>query len=73
MLGGMKRWGKWLLAVVAGLALGLGGVWLSVRGGLGAGAAKSGPWVTSAVTGSADADLRTRATVAIAGLLALSA
>jgi hypothetical protein len=73
MLGGMKRWGKWLLAVVAGLALGLGGAWLSVRGGLGAGAAKSGPWVTSAVTGSADADLRTRATVAIAGLLALSA
>lgn len=67
------RWGKWLLAVVAGLALGLGGAWLSVRGGLGAGSAKSGPWVTSAVTGSADADLRTRATVAIAGLLALSA
>lgn len=73
MLGGMKRWGKWLLAIVAGLTLGLGGAWLSVRGGLGAGSAKSGPWVTSAVTGSADADLRTRATVAIAGLLALSA
>lgn len=73
MLAGMKRWGIRLLAVVAGIALGLGGAWLSVRGGLGAGSAKSGPWVTSAVTGSADADLRTRATVAVAGLLALSA
>ncbi|WBX85890.1 DUF1214 domain-containing protein [Sphingosinicella microcystinivorans] len=69
----MKRWGIRLLAVAAGIALGLGGAWLAVRGGLGAGSAKSGPWVTSAVTGSADADLRTRATVAVAGLLALSA
>ena len=73
MLRGMRRWGKWLLAVIAGIGIGSGGAWLSVRGGLGAGSAKSGPWVTSAVTGSADADLRTRATVAIAGLLALSA
>ena len=73
MLAGMKRWGIRLLAVIAGIAPGLGGAWLSVRGGLGAGSAKSGPWVTSAVTGSADADLRTRATVAVAGLLALSA
>ena len=69
----MKRWGVWLLAIVVGLAMGLGGAWLSVRGGLGAGSSKFGPWVTSAATGSADADLRTRATVAIAGLLALSA
>ncbi|BBE32781.1 hypothetical protein SmB9_04390 [Sphingosinicella microcystinivorans] len=73
MLRGMMRWGKWLLAIVAGLAAGLCGAWLSVHGGLGAGSAKSGPWVTSATTGSADAGLRTRATVAIAGLLALSA
>ncbi len=69
----MKRWGIWVLAIVVGIAAGLGGAWLSVRDGLGAGSARAGPWVTSAVTGSADADLRTRATVAIAGLLALSA
>lgn len=73
MLAVMKRWGVWLLAVVAGLAVGLGGAWLAVRGGLSSTAAKAGPWATSAATGSADADLRTRAVVAIAGLLALSA
>ncbi|MBB4632697.1 DUF1214 domain-containing protein [Sphingosinicella soli] len=73
MLRGMMGQGRWLLAGVAGVALGLGGAWLSVRGGLGSGAAKSGPWETSAFTGSADADLRTRAGVAVAGLLALSA
>ena len=73
MLRGMRRWGIWLLAVIAGIVIGSGGAWLSLRAGLGAGATKSGPWVTSSVTGSTDADLRTRATVAIAGLLALSA
>ena len=61
-----------IVAVVAGLALGLAAAWLTLRGGFG-GSAVAGPWSTSSVTGSVDADLRTRAAVAVSGLLALSA
>lgn len=69
----MKRWGTYSLAVAAGIGLGLGGAYLSLRHGLSGLAATSGPWSTSAATGSADAGLRTRAAVAVGGLLALSA
>lgn len=61
-----------LLGILAALALGLGSAFFAVRGGLAAGDLTNGPWRTSLTTGSADADLYTRARVSIAGLLALA-
>jgi hypothetical protein len=62
-----------LLLVAAGVALGLASAWWSVKRvpGLGASAA-GGPWRVSLLAGSPDADLHTRARVALGGLLALS-
>ncbi len=62
-----------LLLVTAGLALGLASAWWSVKRvpGLGASAA-GGPWRVSPLAGSPEADLHTRARVALGGLLALS-
>lgn len=60
------------LAAAAALALGLGSAWLAVRLGLSGGQVANGPWRTSLVTGSPDADLYTRARVAVGGLLALA-
>lgn len=61
-----------LLGVLAALTIGLGSAFLAVRGGLAAGDVTNGPWRTNLTTGSADADLYTRARVSIAGLLALA-
>jgi hypothetical protein len=60
------------LAALLSLALGLGSAYLALRSGLAAGSLAVGPWRTSLGTGSADADLYTRARVAVAGLLALA-
>ena len=61
-----------VLTIVIGAALGLGSAWWSVRNG---GPAQSrfqvGPWEGSLLAGSTDADLYTRARVAVVGLLAL--
>lgn len=61
-----------VLTVVTGTGLGLGSAWWTVRNG---GPAESrfqvGPWEGSLLAGSADADLYTRARVAVVGLLAL--
>ncbi len=60
------------LAATAAVVLGLGsGAW-AVRAGLSAGNVANGPWRTSLTTGSAEADLYTRARVAVGALLALS-
>ena len=61
-----------LLGILAALALGLGSAYFAVRGGLAAGDLQNGPWRTNLTTGSADADLYTRARVAVGGLLALA-
>ncbi|HEU4427139.1 MAG TPA: DUF1214 domain-containing protein [Myxococcota bacterium] len=60
------------LGIVLSLALGFGSALLAVRGGLAAGDVRVGPWRTNLTIGSADADLYTRARVAVAGLLALA-
>jgi hypothetical protein len=61
-----------VLAIGAALVLGLGSAYQAVRSGLAGGEVANGPWRTSFVTGSKDADLYTRARVAVGGLLALA-
>ena len=61
-----------VLALGSALGLGLGSAWFAVRAGLSAGEITNGPWRTSLVTGSRQADLYTRARVAVGGLLALA-
>ena len=58
--------------VLAGVALGLGSAWLALKNPLSAPAQMAGAWRTSVLAGSADADLYTRARIAIGALLALS-
>jgi hypothetical protein len=59
-------------AAVVAIGLGLGSAYLAVRSGLAGGEGANGPWRTSLVTGSPDADLYTRVRVAVGGLLALA-
>lgn len=78
MTRGFRRWlalpwyGVLLLCLVAA-AVGAGSAWLTVRAlaSAGAGGVAVGPWRTSTLAGSADADLYTRAAVALGALLAL--
>ncbi|ABS62518.1 protein of unknown function DUF1214 [Parvibaculum lavamentivorans DS-1] len=67
----MKLALKLLGIAIAALFLGMGSALLVVRGGLGGGI-EVGPWQTSTIIGSAEADPYTRARVATAGLLALN-
>lgn len=68
----MKLVLKLLAAVALALVLGVGSALLFVRGaGLG-GDLTVGPWTTSTIIGSNEADPYTRAKVAVAGLLALN-
>jgi hypothetical protein len=67
-----KRWTLGALAVLLGIALGLGSAWWAIRGSGLAGPVRAGAWHTSAVSGHVDADMYTRARVAVGGLLALS-
>jgi hypothetical protein len=60
------------LAIGVALVLGLGSAYYAVRIGLSGGEIANGPWRTSLVTGSQQADLYTRARVAVGGLLALA-
>jgi hypothetical protein len=60
-----------VLAWLAAIALGLGSAWAALRGVSNFGAA-TGPWRVSTLAGSAEADLYTRARVALGGLLALN-
>lgn len=63
---------KILLATLASIVLGVGSAFVVTSTGLSAGNVSIGPWRANTTTGSADANLYTRARVAIAGLLALS-
>jgi len=59
-------------AAALSIALGLLSAGQAVRSGFAGGEVSNGPWRTSFVTGSTDADLYTRARVAVGGLLALA-
>ena len=61
---------QWAVAVFAGALLGLGTAFLSIVSGRGE--IHAGVWATSLTYGSAEADIHTRARVALFGLLALS-
>lgn len=65
----MNRYVYWASALVAGAAL--AGVSIAWAMTALQGEYRSGPWYTSAVFGSVDADMYTRARVALLGLLAL--
>ncbi|MEO1167371.1 MAG: DUF1214 domain-containing protein [Pseudomonadota bacterium] len=62
-----------LFALVLGIAIGLGVTWLSLRAGISAFEERIGPWITSQEFGSAEASDRSRAIVAVRGLMALPA
>jgi hypothetical protein len=69
----MRSWVKYCVAIVAGLALGLGAAWAITGQGLRGGDIRNGIWTTSLNYGVKDTDLVTRAAVARDGLLALPA
>lgn len=67
----MKSVFKWIGLVLLGLALGIGFAVWQIRGsGLG-NDIRVGPWSTGRDLGTVDADMKTRAIVALRGLLAL--
>jgi hypothetical protein len=66
---GTSRW-AWPLTLLAGLALGAGSAWWLVAKAGSSGFERNG-WTSSTTFGSPDADLWTRASVAVRGLLAL--
>lgn len=67
-----RRWLAGALRVALGVALGLASAALALRGAGLAGPVRAGAWSTSPASGHADADMYTRARVAVGGLLALS-
>ena len=69
----MKSWHRYAIALVGGLAAGLGAAWGLSNGGLGDGGIRNGPWTTSLGYGTKATDPLTRAMVARGGLLALPA
>jgi len=70
--GSVKLVLKLLASFVVALVLGVGSALLLLRGGALDGAIAVGPWKSSELFGSVDADPYTRARVAIGGLLALN-
>lgn len=67
----MRTLFKWLAVIVIGIALGTGiAIWQIRSSGLG-NDIRIGPWTTGRDIGTADADMKTRAIVALRGLLAL--
>lgn len=69
----MKPWLRYSLAIILGIALGLGGAWALTNRGLAGGQIVNGPWQTSLGYGVKATDPLTRAAVARSGLLALPA
>lgn len=68
----MQRFATAAGVVILATALALLSAWWMLRRGPQQTAISNGPWRTSTVTGSVDADMYTRAQVAITGLFALS-
>jgi hypothetical protein len=69
----MRRAFSWIAILLAGLTLGIGGAVWSLRSASFGDEIRVGPWTTGRNVGTADADIRTRAVVALRGLLALPA
>lgn len=68
----MRRGVLSAVVVTLGLLIGVGSAALRIGQGLHDGGVRNGPWTTNLTIGSPAADPWTRATVAVAGLLALS-
>lgn len=69
----MKPWLRYTLAVALGLVAGVGTAAYTVRSGALGSGVSIGPWRSGSDFGTAEASARTRAVVAMAGLLALPA
>ena len=67
----VTRWTIAALLYLGAAALGAGSAWTVLRSSWLAQSVPVGPWVTSTLAGSTDADMYTRARVALDGLLAL--
>lgn len=67
----MKAWHRYAIAVTAGLAVGAGGAWHSIRAGFNDGRLTNGVWSTALNYGTSSTDSVTRASVALRGILAL--
>lgn len=67
----MKTWLRYTLAALAGVATGTGIAVQTIRSGAMGDQLRSGAWSTGRDVGTADADAKTRAVVALRGLLAL--
>jgi hypothetical protein len=63
----------WLAIIFLGLTIGIGSAILSIRSASLGNDIRVGPWSTGRDIGTANADIRTRAVVALRGLLALPA
>ena len=66
------RWTGVLTLYLLAITLGAGSAWLAVRSQLDSGGVSAGIWRTSTLAGSADADIYTRAVIAVGALLALN-
>lgn len=67
----MRAFAYWAGILVFGLVLGLGSAFLALKSGNSGDSVAVGPWKASLGAGSMDADMYTRARVALFGLLAL--
>jgi hypothetical protein len=70
-MGIAKKWVVASLVYLCAAAIGVGSAWMVLRGSWLAQSVQVGPWVTSTLAGSIEADMYTRARVALDGLLAL--
>lgn len=72
--GGVRRrpWAVAAGVVLAGVVLGLASAWLALRDPWSAPSVTTGAWRTSLLAGRADADMHTRARIAVGALLALA-
>ncbi len=69
----MKPWARYLVMAVVGVVIGLGYAIYVVRSGAMGQRVRIGPWSSSTDLGTGEQSARTRATVALRGLLALPA
>ena len=66
------RWTGVLTLYLLAITIGAASAWLAVRSQLDSGGVSAGVWRTSTLAGSTDADLYTRAVIAVGALLALN-
>lgn len=69
----MRPWARFAVCGVLGVGIGIGAAAYTVRAGALGSGQRIGPWATGTDLGTADQSARTRAVVALRGLLALPA